>query len=88
MAPHGTRDDESVAALLDRMRGEIEHTLAAYRLEEAEAEAVLQEIVFMLVYLWDKIGNRELWLIAALRRGCLRRLQERRTTAPAADPVQ
>jgi hypothetical protein len=87
MAPQGTRDDEPVAALLDRMRGEIEHTLAAYRLGEDEAEAVLQELVFMLVYLWDRIGNRELWLIAALRRGCLRRLQERRA-APAADPAQ
>jgi hypothetical protein len=87
MAPQGTRDDEPVAALLDRMRGEIEHTLAAYRLEEREAEGVLQELVFMLVYLWDRIGNRELWLIAALRRGCLRRLQERRA-APAADPAQ
>ncbi len=87
MAPQGTRDDEPVAALLDRMRGEIEHTLAAYRLGEDEAEAVLQELVFMLVYLWDRIGNRELWLIAALRRGCLRRLQERRA-APAADSAQ
>jgi hypothetical protein len=87
MAPHGTCDDESVAALLDRMRGEIEHTLAAYRLDEAEAEGVLQELISMLVYLWDKIGNRELWLIAALRRGCLRQLQERRT-APASDPAR
>jgi hypothetical protein len=39
---------------------------------------VLQEILFMLIYLWDRIGNRELWLVSALRRGCLRCLQARR----------
>lgn len=75
--PGGTRDDEPVSRLLDRMRGEIEHTFAHYHLEEGEAEEVLQEILFMLIYLWDRIGNRELWLISAVRRGCLRRLQER-----------
>jgi hypothetical protein len=65
--------------LLARMRGEIEHAFAMYRLDEGEAEEVLHEILFMLIYLWDRLGNRELWLISALRRGCLRRLQERRT---------
>lgn len=77
--PHGTRDDEPVSRLLDRLRGEIESIFAAYGLEEGEAEEVLQEILFMLIYLWDRIGNRELWLVSALRRGCLRCVQGRRT---------
>jgi DNA-directed RNA polymerase specialized sigma24 family protein len=79
--PQGTRDDEPVSMLLDRMRGEIEHTFARYRLQEQEAEEVLQEILFMLIYLWDRIGNRELWMVSALRRACLRRLEERQAEA-------
>jgi hypothetical protein len=85
--PPGTRDDEPVAMLLDRMRGEIEHTFASYRLEEREAEETLQEILFMLIHLWNRIGNRELWVVSALRRGCLRRLQERSAEPePAREP--
>jgi len=72
-----TRDDEPVSLLLDRLRADIERTFAAYRLEEREAEEVLQEVLFMLIYRWDRIGNRELWLLSALRRGCLRRVQDR-----------
>lgn len=79
--PSGTRDDEPAVALLERMRGEIEHTFASYRLDEGEAEEVLHDILFMLIYLWDRIGNRELWVVSALRRGCLRRLQERQAEA-------
>jgi len=79
--PSGTRDDEPAAMLLERLRGEIEQTFASYRLDEGEAEEVLQDLLFMLIYLWDRIGNRELWVVSALRRGCLRRLQERRAEA-------
>jgi hypothetical protein len=82
--PQGTRDDEPVSKLLEGMRGEIEHTFASYRLEESEAEAILLELLFMLIYLWDRLGNRELWVVSALRRGCLRRLAER--PAAAAPP--
>ncbi len=80
--PHGTRDDEPVSTLLERLRREIEGTFAIYRLEEGEAEEVLREALFMLIYLWDRVGNRELWLVSALRRGCLRCLHERRAAEP------
>jgi len=73
----GSRDGETISALLVRLRGEIELTLATFRLEPGEAEAVLQEVLFMLIYRWDRIGDRELWLLSALRRGCLRCLEAR-----------
>ena len=75
--PDGPRGDEPVAELLARLRPEIELLFASYGLAEAEAEEVMHELLFMLIYRWDRIGNRELWLLAALRRSCLRRLQGR-----------
>ncbi len=75
--PRGTRDDEPILDLLRRLRGDIERTLASFELDEREAEEVLQEILSMLIYRWDRIANRELWLIATLKRSCLRRTQDR-----------
>jgi DNA-directed RNA polymerase specialized sigma24 family protein len=77
--PHGTRDDEPIVDLLRRLRGEIEHVLQSYQLDEHEAEEVLQEILLMLIYRWDRIANRELWLLATLKRSCLRRAHERQS---------
>lgn len=75
--PDGTRDDEPIAELLARLRPEIEHLLASFGLTEKDAEEVLHEILFMLIYRWDRIGDRELWLLNTLKRSCLRRLLER-----------
>lgn len=75
--PHGTREDEPIVDLLRRLRGEIEHVLSSFRLDEPEAEEVLQEILLMLIYRWDRIANRELWFLATLKRSCLRRAHER-----------
>jgi DNA-directed RNA polymerase specialized sigma24 family protein len=75
--PRGTRDDEPILDLLRRLRGEVEQILASYELDEREAEDVLQEILSMLIYRWDRIANRELWLLATLKRSCLRRTQDR-----------
>lgn len=81
--PDGPRpEDEPIADLLARLRPEIEHMLAAYGLAETEAEEVLHEIMFMLVYRWDRIGDRELWLLTTLKRSCLRRLHDRSPRRP------
>jgi DNA-directed RNA polymerase specialized sigma24 family protein len=77
--PHGTRDDEPIVDLLRRLRGEIERVLSAFQLDERAAEEVLQEILLMLIYRWDRIANRELWLLATLKRSCLRRAHERQS---------
>ena len=80
--PDGTRDDEPIAELLTRLRPEIEQALGSYALDEQEAEKVLHEILFMLIYRWDRIGNRELWVLTTLRRSCARRAQERGEERP------
>lgn len=77
LPPEGTREGEPIADLLARLRPEIEQLLASHGLAEGEADEVLHEILFMLIYRWDRIGDRELWLLTALKRSCLRRLQER-----------
>ena len=74
--PDGTRDDEPISELLSRLRPEIERMLAIYALGDRAAEEVLHEILFMLIYRWDRIGNRDLWLLTTLRRSCVRRAEE------------
>jgi hypothetical protein len=75
--PHDSREDEPIVDLLRRLRGPVEQVFRAFRLGEHEAEEVLQEILGMLIYRWDRIANRELWLLATLKRSCLRRAHER-----------
>ncbi len=75
--PHDSREDEPIVDLLRRLRGPVEQVFCAFRLGEHEAEEVLEEILGMLIYRWDRIANRELWLLATLKRSCLRRAPER-----------
>ena len=74
--PHAIRENEPIVDLLRRLRGEIEQVLSAFELGEHEAEEVLQEIFGMLIYRWDRIANREIWLLATLERTCVRRAHE------------
>jgi hypothetical protein len=80
--PHGTRDEAPIFDLLRRLRGEVEEVLSSFQLDEREAEEVLEEILGMLIYRWDRIANRELWLLATLKRSCLRRAHERQRRSP------
>jgi hypothetical protein len=68
---------DSIPDLLRRLRPEIESLLASYGLDETEAAAVLGEILRVLMYRWDRIDSRELWLLATLHRGCQRQLRRR-----------
>lgn len=69
--------EEPVTALLSELGLEIEPLLSRFQLDETEAETVLREVLLLLVYRWERIDSREIWLLAALRRACLRRLRTR-----------
>jgi hypothetical protein len=80
--PHGTREDEPIVDLLRRLRGDIEQVFCAFQLGESEAEEILQDLLSMLIYRWDRIANREIWLLATLKRTCVRRAHERQRSSP------
>lgn len=69
--------EEPATALLAKLGLEIEPLLSRFQLDEAEAETVLREALFLLVYRWERIDSREIWLLAAIRRASLRRLRAR-----------
>ena len=54
---------------------EIDAILSHFHLSQQDAEDLLREILLLAVYRWDAVDSRELWLLATLRRACLRRLQ-------------
>jgi hypothetical protein len=66
------RDEEPLSELLRRLGPDVEQVFSSYHLEDSQAEAILQEVVFMMVERGNRIGNRDLWLLAAVRRTCQR----------------
>jgi hypothetical protein len=69
--------EEPACALLLRLLSEIEPLIASFELSEAEVEELLRELTALLVHDWERLGSREIWLMATLRRGCLRRVRRR-----------
>ena len=73
----GEVSGEPAAALIAALAIEIDAILCRFRLSEREAEDLLREILLLAVYRWDAVDSREIWLLATLRRACLRRLPRR-----------
>lgn len=69
--------EEPATTLLEELGLEVEPLLSRFQLDETEAETVLREVLLLLVYRWERIDSREIWLLAAIRRACLRRLRMR-----------
>lgn len=69
--------EEPATLLLEELGLEVEPLLSRFQLDETEAETVLREALLLLVYRWERIDSREIWLLANLRRACLRRLRMR-----------
>lgn len=67
--------DREPTALIAALAIEIDSILSHFRLGEREAETLLREILLLAVYRWDAVDSREVWLLATLRRACLRRIQ-------------
>lgn len=74
--------EEPATALIEGLALEIEPLLARFQLDEGETEEVLRELLLLLTCRWERIDSREIWILAALRRSCLRRLRTRARTIP------
>lgn len=81
-APAGDPCEETpVTQVLGALRPEIEPLLARFQLSERETEEVLGEILLLLIHCRERIDSREIWLLAAIKRACLRRLGGRARVA-------
>lgn len=65
---------EAVTAVISGLAAEIDAILARFHLSERDAADLLGEILLLAVYRWDQTANPEIWLLATLRRACVRRL--------------
>jgi DNA-directed RNA polymerase specialized sigma24 family protein len=74
-APGEPEAVESITALAATLAIEIEGIFSRFQLSEPEAADLLRETLLLAIYRWDRIDSREIWLLATLRRACLRRLR-------------
>jgi hypothetical protein len=80
MIPESSPPEEPAIALVEGLVLEIEPLLSRFQLDEGETEEILREVLLLLACRWERIDSREIWLLAALRRSCLRRLRARGRT--------
>jgi DNA-directed RNA polymerase specialized sigma24 family protein len=65
---------EAVTAVVATQATEIDSLLARFHVSEQDAADLLREILLLAIYRWDQVANHEVWLLATLRRACVRRL--------------
>lgn len=75
--PDVSHHAEPATALLADLGLEIEPLLSRFHVTEGEAEDLLREVLVLLPYCWERVDSRELWLLAVIKRACLRRLRRR-----------
>ncbi|HEX9669641.1 MAG TPA: hypothetical protein VGC93_09170 [Thermoanaerobaculia bacterium] len=68
----GPSGSEPLAELLRRLQPDAEHLFARFRLPAAEAARILHEVTLVLAYRWDRIADKDAWLLATLHRRCRR----------------
>jgi DNA-directed RNA polymerase specialized sigma24 family protein len=68
---------EPATALIAALAIEIDAILSHFHLSQDESEDLLREILLLAIYRWDGIDSREIWLLATIRRACLRRIERR-----------
>jgi hypothetical protein len=61
-----TRDD--LRRLLDRLQPRIARLLERHEVSELEAERRVREALIRLSYRWERVRDRERWLLDALRK--------------------
>ncbi len=70
-------ETEPALALIAALAIEIDAILSPFHLSQDEAEDLLREILLLAVHRWDGIDSREIWLLATIRRACLRQVARR-----------
>ena len=73
---------EAVTTAVAALAVDIDAILTRFHLSEREAADLLGDVLLLAIYRWDQIANPEIWLLATLRRACVRRLL--RQAPPAA----
>lgn len=64
-------EDRPFEALLLRLQPQMARVLRSHTIPQQDAEDLLQEAFFTLVFKWDTIRNPEAWLLSTLRNRCL-----------------
>src|SRR5262245_19777466 len=57
--------------VLRRVEPKLKRLLAAYRIPLADAEDLVQDSLYRLIYQLDKVRDPEFWLLGTLKRHCL-----------------
>lgn len=65
---------EAVTAVVSSLAADIDAILTRFHVSEQDAAELLREVLLLAIYRWDQIANHEVWLLATLRRACVRRL--------------
>jgi hypothetical protein len=68
----GPSGGEPLAELLHRLQPDVEALFARFQLPAAAAERILHEVTLVLAYRWDRIADKDAWLLATLHRRCQR----------------
>jgi hypothetical protein len=69
-----TRDD--LRRLLDRLQPRIARLLERHGVSDLEAERRVREALIRLSYRWERVRDRERWLLDALRKDLTARPEE------------
>jgi len=62
---------DALEDILRRVEPKLKRLLASYRIPVADAEDLVQESCYRLIYQLDKVRDPECWLLGTLKRHCL-----------------
>ncbi|HSG39013.1 MAG TPA: hypothetical protein VLE27_05200 [Thermoanaerobaculia bacterium] len=77
LPPSGPGVEDAAVAHLSALSSEISGILTRFRVTEQESTALLREVLLLTAYRWDLVESHDLWLLATVRRGCLRLVRRR-----------
>jgi len=75
MSPSNGPTGQDLTQLLDRLRPRIARLFERYRVSEPEAEKLVREVLVGIAYRWDRVREREQWVLDALARQVERQVE-------------